>query len=102
MSTPAVSVLMPVYNAEQYVAEAIESILSQTFNDFEFVIVDDSSHRWIASHTPRLYEKKDKRIRVVSRPNTGIVNAAMTAWQTVAPGVVLAMDARRHIEAGTP
>ena len=40
---PRVSVALPVYNCERYVAEAIESILAQTFTDFEFLIVDDGS-----------------------------------------------------------
>jgi glycosyltransferase involved in cell wall biosynthesis len=40
---PRVSVVMSVYNEEQYVGEAIDSILGQTFQDFEFVIVDDGS-----------------------------------------------------------
>ena len=40
---PAVSVIMPVYKVEKFVGKAIESILSQTFGDFEFIIVDDGS-----------------------------------------------------------
>ncbi|MBN1450063.1 MAG: glycosyltransferase [Anaerolineales bacterium] len=40
---PRVSVLMSVYNAEQYLKEAIESILNQTFTDFEFIVIDDGS-----------------------------------------------------------
>ena len=42
-SSPLVTVLMPVYNGETFVAEAIESILDQTFRDFEFLVIDDGS-----------------------------------------------------------
>ena len=41
--TPYISVLMPVYNAAPFLGYAIESILSQTFGNFEFIIVDDGS-----------------------------------------------------------
>jgi len=70
-----VSVVMGVYNAHRFVAATVRSILTQTFADFEFVIVDDGSTdgslavlRELASH--------DSRIKVISRPNTGIVGAA--------------------------
>lgn len=43
VSTPALSVIMTVYNAEQFIDEAIKSILNQTFSDYEFIIVDDGS-----------------------------------------------------------
>jgi len=43
MSTPAISVLMSVYNTARYVAEAVESILAQTFREFEFIIINDGS-----------------------------------------------------------
>ena len=41
--TPTVSVLMPVHNAEPYLARAVDSILGQTFAEFEFLIIDDGS-----------------------------------------------------------
>ncbi|MEM9510239.1 MAG: glycosyltransferase family A protein, partial [Cyanobacteria bacterium P01_E01_bin.35] len=41
MTNPYLSVLMPVYNSEEYLSEAVESILNQTFTDFEFIIVND-------------------------------------------------------------
>lgn len=40
---PKISVLMPAYNAEKYIKEAIDSILAQTFSDFELIIIDDGS-----------------------------------------------------------
>jgi glycosyltransferase involved in cell wall biosynthesis len=71
---PAISVLLPAYNAARYVAEAVDSILAQTFTDFELLIVDDGS----TDDTPRIlrhYAERDRRIHLVSRPNTGLVIA---------------------------
>ena len=57
-----ISVIMPVYNTEQYIRSAIESILIQTYENFELLIVDDSSTD--KSYQIALeYEKKDKRDR---------------------------------------
>ena len=68
MSDPKISVVMPVYNREQYLKESIESILNQTFTDFEFIIIDDQStdSSW---HIIQEYAAKDKRIVAVK--NTG-------------------------------
>jgi glycosyltransferase involved in cell wall biosynthesis len=69
---PLISICMPVYNAEPYVAEAVESILGQTLGDFEFLIIDDGSTdgslRILKRHVAR-----DPRIRLTSRPNKGLV-----------------------------
>ena len=61
---PQVSVVMPVYNGEKYLAEAIESILAQTFTDFEFIIVDDGSTDCSADII-RGYAKRDSRIQCI-------------------------------------
>jgi glycosyltransferase involved in cell wall biosynthesis len=65
---------MAAYNAERYVARTIESILAQTFRDFEYVIVDDGSTDRTRAIIER-YAATDPRIRLISRPNTGIVGA---------------------------
>lgn len=69
---PKLSVLMPAYNAEKYIAEAIDSILNQTFKDFEFIIIDDCS----TDGTWRIiqeYAKRDNRIVVFkNNQNLGI------------------------------
>jgi glycosyltransferase involved in cell wall biosynthesis len=64
MSIPKVSVLMPNYNCEKYIAEAIESILDQSFTDFEFIIIDDCSTdgSWKIIQE---YAEKDARINAM-------------------------------------
>ena len=72
MSKPAISVAMSVYNGEQYLALAIESILAQTFADFEFLIVNDGSSDGSAAIIDD-YAIKDSRIRAIHRENKGLV-----------------------------
>ena len=74
MTTPAVSVLMPVYNAERFVAQTVNTILGQTLGDFEFLIINDGSTDGSLAILQD-YAKRDPRIRLVSRPNTGYVAA---------------------------
>ncbi len=67
---PPVSVIMAVYNGERYLAEAVESVLGQSHEDFEFVIVDDGS----TDRTPKIldfYAARDGRVRVISQTNAG-------------------------------
>ena len=71
MSRPLISVVMPVYNCARYVHEAIESILGQTYRNFEFIIVNDGS----TDATPEIaneYAARDGRIRVIHQPKSGI------------------------------
>ena len=62
MKTPKVTVLMPVYNGEKYLREAIESILDQDFIDFEFLIINDGS---TDSSSEIISSYSDPRIRIV-------------------------------------
>lgn len=65
---PPVSVIMAAYNAEEYIAEAIESVLCQTHNRFELIIIDDGSTDSTLEITKR-YAAQDARIRSVTQPN---------------------------------
>jgi glycosyltransferase involved in cell wall biosynthesis len=89
---PQVSVLMPVYNAGRYLAEAVDSILAQSFRDFEFVIVDDGSTDRSGAMLDA-YAKKDARIRIVRRANTGIVAALNDGLNECRGEFVARMDA---------
>nr|WP_321465552.1 glycosyltransferase family A protein [uncultured Desulfobulbus sp.] len=92
MTPPQVSVLMPVYNAERYVDEAVKSILRQTFTDFEFIIINDGS----TDQSLRIlsaYADRDDRIRLINRENKGLV-ATLNEMIALAKGEYLArMDA---------
>ncbi len=66
---PAVSVIMSVYNAEKYVGDAIESILNQSFTDFEFLLLDDGS---TDNSLQIISAYKDNRIKVFSQENKGM------------------------------
>jgi glycosyltransferase involved in cell wall biosynthesis len=70
-SGPRLTVAMPAYNVEAFIADAIESVLAQDFADFEFLLLDDGSTdrtREIAE----TYARRDKRLRLVVRENRGI------------------------------
>ena len=60
---PSVSVVMPVFNGGQYLSEAINSILNQTFQDFEFIVIDDGSTDQTDEILHRLKERKIKLVR---------------------------------------
>ena len=68
---PLISVAMPVYNGEKFVGEAIESILNQSYSDFEFIIIDDGSTD-NSLEVLKSYAEKDKRIRLISRENRNV------------------------------
>src|SRR3989344_340073 len=70
--TPLISVMMSVYNAERYVAEAIQSILGQTEGRFEFLIVNDGSRDASGSIIDR-YAAQDSRIRAIHQENRGLI-----------------------------
>lgn len=91
-NVPLVSVLLPVYNGEPYLREAVESILNQTFRDFEFIIINDGSTdrtEDIIAH----YQELDNRIRVYHQVNQGLI-ATLNKGLGLARGKYIArMDA---------
>lgn len=92
-SQPLVSVVMPVYNAGEYLVPAIESILNQTYANFEFIIIDDASTDNYLPLT-KSYARKDKRIKVIEYKTRQIVPKLMAAGIKIAAGDFIArMDA---------
>lgn len=88
--TPVVSVLMPVYNGERFLRQAIDSVLGQTFRDFELVVVDDGS----TDATPRILKScDDTRLKVVRIPHSGLVAALNAGFAGCSGRYVARMDA---------
>ncbi|WP_152184252.1 glycosyltransferase family 2 protein [Sulfurimonas indica] len=87
-----ISVVMPVYNAEKYLDEAIQSILNQTYKNFEFIIINDGSTdkslKIIES-----YAKEDSRIILVSRENRGLVYSLNEGIEKAKGKYIARMDA---------
>ena len=74
MGGPLVSVVMSVYNGQQYLRPSLDSVLAQEGVDFEFVVVDDGS----TDQSPKMleeYAQKDSRIRLIRQGNTGLTRA---------------------------
>lgn len=71
---PSISIIIPVYKAELYLKECVESILAQTYNDFELILVDDGSPDK-SGELCDMFAKEDNRVRVLHKKNGGATSA---------------------------
>jgi len=90
--TPLISVVMPVYNSDAYLAEAIESILAQSYPQFEFIIIDDCSTDGSAEII-RNYARRDERIRPLYLAHKGAGGAANAGIAAARGDLIARMDA---------
>jgi len=89
-NNPKITVLLPVYNCELYIKEAVESILNQTFTNFEFLIIDDSS----TDNTVAIIKTyNDSRIQLIEKPvNTGYTNSLNLGLELAKGEYIARMD----------
>lgn len=92
MASPTVSVIMPAYNAERFVGEAIQSILDQTFTDFEFLIHDDGSTDGTLDIL-KSFAAQDDRIRLTYSENRGVFATRNAMMETARGEYFAVMDA---------
>ena len=92
MKSPKVSVIMPSYNSAQYITEAIESILNQTFTDFEFIIINDGSTDDTAKIIKE-YANKDHRIKFINhKKNKGFIGCLNECLDIASGEYIAKMD----------
>jgi glycosyltransferase involved in cell wall biosynthesis len=91
-STPAISVLVPVRDAGRFLGPALDSILAQTFADFEMIVIDDGS-RDDSGKVLAAFAARDPRIRVYTQENQGIVATLNRALKLAGAPLVARMDA---------
>ena len=84
-----ISIIVPVYNGEQYIRRCVDSILNQTFTDFELILVDDGS----TDNSPIIcddYANHDSRVRVIHKANGGVSSARNTGLSSINGGEYVA------------
>ena len=94
------SIMKPVYKVEQYLPECIESVLGQTYGNFEFILVDDGS----PDHSGEIcdeYAKKDSRIRVFHKPNGGAFSARCYAIERAQGDYYVFLDSDDYLSLDT-
>ena len=91
------SVLTPVYNVEKYIVECIESVINQTYSDFEFILVDDGS----PDESPRIcdeYAQEDSRIKVIHKENGGLISARRAAIAVASGEYCVFLDSDDYLD----
>jgi glycosyltransferase involved in cell wall biosynthesis len=93
-----VSIIVPVYKVEQYLERCVDSILSQTFTQFECILIDDCS----PDNCPALcdeYAKRDARVKVIHKPrNEGLPQARKTGFDNSSGDYIQFVDSDDWIE----
>lgn len=92
MNSPNISVVMPVFNCERYLEESIQSILSQSFTNFEFIIINDGSTDK-SEEIIKSFQEQDERIELINQKNQGITKSLNTGIRFSKGKYIARMDA---------
>lgn len=94
---PKVSVVVPVYNVEQYIHQCVDSLINQTLKDIEIILVDDGSPDGCGAICDA-YAKQDARIKVVHKANGGLASARQAGLECVTGAYYIACDSDDWVE----
>lgn len=97
MSSPTISIVVPVYGVEAYLERCVKSILAQDYTDYELILVDDGS----PDRCPEMCEsfaKSDSRIKVIHKPNGGLSSARLIGYKESKGSFISFLDSDDYIE----
>ncbi len=97
MSTPQISIIVPVYKVEKYLRQCVDSILTQTFTDFELLLIDDGSPDKSGEICDE-YAEKDVRVRVYHKENGGVASARQYGTNRIKGKYVIHVDPDDWVE----
>lgn len=92
-----ISVIVPIYNAEKYLANCIESILAQSYKQFELLLINDGS-KDASEDICKKYAQKDNRIRIISKENSGVADTRNLGIDKAIGKYVTFIDADDYVE----
>lgn len=100
MSKPLISIIVPVYNTEQYLSKCLDSLINQTYKNIEIICVNDGSTDNSADILNE-YDKKDKRVRMISQKNCGLSATRNTGLKNCCGEYVMFLDSDDWIDFDT-
>lgn len=100
VTTPKISIIVPVYNVEKYLHKCMDSLVNQTFEEIEIITVNDGSTD-SSLEILREYEKQDSRIIVIDKVNEGVSLARNTALEYIIGEYIMFVDSDDWIDLDT-
>ena len=97
MKKNIITVIIPVYNSEKYLEKTIKSILEQTYNNYEIILIDNGSTDNSAEICKK-YQEKDKRVKVYIQSKKGVSNARNMGIEKATGGVICFVDSDDYIK----
>ena len=98
MDMPKFSIIVPIYKVEKYLNQCVESVLTQSYEDFELILVDDGSPDNCGKMCDA-FVKKDKRVKVVHKENGGLVSARKAGAEVATGDYVVCLDGDDWLDA---
>lgn len=94
---PKISIIVPVYNVEKYIAQCLDSIIKQTFRDIEVIVIDDGTQ----DNSAEIYQKymeMDSRIKIIKKRNEGVAEARNTGIEHATGECLMFIDSDDWME----